>query len=603
MASLFTKCCCVGNCFWGWKVEGELGEDYGYCSHNTVERLYLRIPRPAFTTTNYSSWPGGGGECCEGGFKIENTADGASDIICKYAHYPGESGSRLYNWKWYDPNTIIPPCADPHACWGKSTSPSDLECCDDTTDIGNCQGVWFNLYNPFASGPTVFSRYQRDICKGVAVAKKANTPTNAQVEDQKLYGDEYRWTENIFDYETQPTGDRFIRRWWNGSAWVTHLDKRLVETMFVVLHRTKWWNRDFNSLHPNDADPEDGSWCGGASEPTCGAYASCRTPEYWDYECSGFPIFTWEVYNAPTSVLSDIEKKALFAAADAGEPMNQVALDRLVAHLGCEPKDHGDELGRPVKRILVDEDGAETVHYAFARLAGWKHVCHDMDTEDYFPQWSTNTSTACDALPDSNNCWTAGPFPQETVCTAFANGGPATCTIGGVTYSACSMPGGCSNLYENCDGNNLPYGCALDSAVGDCSGIWFHYNQYCPFATATQGGYICCVHNEAFLCVVPDADSICDCDTLPFDGPIHPIGAGISALSRNPLQFPDFDEPLYPEYPVDPTRMKCCGGRGTYNLAGASGPYPYCDNVRSPNNRVCVDPDESDFCLGIGEGG
>ena len=110
MASLFTKCCCIGNCFWGWNSLGDLGDDYGYCSHNTSERLFLRIPRPGFAAKSIGSWPQSGGTCtCAGGYQLTNTATGASDIIVKYAHFPGESGSRLYNWKGYQPTQCIPP--------------------------------------------------------------------------------------------------------------------------------------------------------------------------------------------------------------------------------------------------------------------------------------------------------------------------------------------------------------------------------------------------------------------------------------------------------------------------------------------------------------
>lgn len=595
MASLFTKCCCIGNCFWGWNSLGDLGDDYGYCSHNTSERLFLRIPRPGFATKSIGSWPQSGGSCtCAGGYQLTNTATGASDIIVKYAHFPGESGSRLYNWKWYQPTQCIPPCQD--ACWGYGGSgTSDADCCvgDQANTPTTCQSIWYSPH-PTLSGDfaTVrFSKFQRDVCNGTPVNRKANTPVNAKVSDSKDFGNGFRWIDNIADYQTQAGQDRFIKRWWNGSTWITTNNKKLVETMFVVLHRTKWWKRDFNSLHPNDADPEDGSWCGGANEPTCGAYASCRTPEYWDYECAGFPIYTWEVYNAPSNVLSEEEKKAMFVAVNAGVGMDHAALDKLVAHLGCEPKDHGREAGETVKRTLVDDNGDETVHYAFSREAGWLHVCHDKDTSGKFPQWDTNTSAACNALPNSDNCFTAGPFPQETTCTA--SGDVPICN----GNNACNPGLGCSPLIVSCDGSNEPIGCAIDSAVGDCSGIWFHYNQYCDLPPIPPASirYSCCVYNQAFLCVVPDANTICDCSTFPFEGPQHPIPPGVSAYYRSVV----FPTPVDPDPDPDQSDFCGCGGRGTFAPGGAS-PSPYCDVCDSPNIKVCLDPEDSSFCPQIG---
>ena len=592
MSSLFAKCCCTGDCFWGYSTLGTLGEDYGYCSHDSTERLYLRIPRPSFTTSTVGVWPATPG-CCSGDFKVVNSANGANAIIAKYAHFPGESGSRLYNWKWYDPNVCLPSCND--SCWGyESVGFSDAECCD-PADTGNklttCQSVWYSPH-PQGSGDfgaRLLSKYQRDLCKGTPVNQIGNPPNSALVASSKQFGDGWRWWENVSDYQTGSGQDRFLKRWWNGSVWTTTSGKRLVETMFVVLHRTKWWKRDFNSLHPNDVDPEEGSWCGdvGAGEPTCGAYASCRTPEYWDYECAGFPIYTWEVYNAPSNVLSEDEKKAMFNAVTNGVGFDHEAMDKLVAHLGCEPKDHERETGETVKRTLVDQNGDETIHYAFSREAGWLHVCHDMDTQDKFPQWSTNTSASCNAFPNSDNCFTAAPIPQETTCQSFAGSGPASCN----GYSGCSSVT-CLPTFADCDGSNPPTTCALDTAVGDCSGIWFHYNQYCFVLPGVNYlvAYGCCIHNEAFLCVVPDANSICDFITLPFDGPTHPIPPGVSTYQRLRLSNGD------PE--IDMT--ECCGGKGTFAPPPPGQIAPYCDRCARPNVPICTDPEDSAFCPQIG---
>lgn len=586
MASLFTKCCCVGDCFWGWSSLGDFGDDYGYCSHDTTERLYLRIPRSSFVTSSVGVWPS---SCsCSGDFLIRNTASGASDIIAKYAHFPGESGSRLYNWKWYDPNSCLPECSD--SCWGYASSgTSDAECCLERTNATKCQSVWFKPH-PMSSADftaNYLSKFERDVCSGTPVNRipsSSSVPVvDGSVTPNKDFGDGFRWIENISDYQTGGGEDRFTKRWWNGSSWVTHSGKKLVETMFVVLHRTKWWKRDFNSLHPNDADPEDGSWCGGAGEPSCGAYASCRTPEYWDYECSGFPIFTWEIYNAPTRVLSDDEKKAMFVAVDNGNGFDHEAMDKLVEHLGCEPKNYKRSDGKTVKRTLVNDDGESVEHYAYAREAGWKHVCYDEDASGKFPQWDTNESNSCNALPSSGDCFTAAPIPQETTCSTVAGSGPGSCA--GV--SGCSASGTCAPLIVDCDGTNPPTSCALDSAVGDCSGIWFHYNQYC-FILPPSGssvGYSCCVHNQAFLCVVPDAVSTCDCSTLPFDGPDHPIPPGVSDFFRS--QGAGSGESV------------CCGGKGTFAFA-PPGIDPYCDSCQRPSIDNCTDPGDSDFCPSIG---
>ncbi len=586
MASLFTKCCCTGNCFWGWNSLGVLGDDYGYCSHNSSERLYLRIPRPGFSTKNVVEWPATQG-CCSGDALLVNTATGANDIIVKYAHFPGESGSRLYNWKWYQPIQCLPPCT--HTCWGfEAVGFSDIQCCDTNDPVDKrqtCQDAWF-MPHPTSSGnfnAAYLSKAQRDVCKGIPLSQIGNPANSAGVASSKQFGDGFRWWENISNYQTGSRQDRFKKYWYTTeTGWIAIEDKKLVETMFVVLHRTKWWKRDFNSLHPNDCIPAD-----------ClpGAVASCRTPEYWDYECAGFPIYTWEVYNAPSNVLSESEKQAMFVAVDNGNGFDHEAMDRLVAHLGCEPKDHGRETGETVKRTLVDQDGDETVHYAFSREAGWLNVCYDKDTADKFPQWTTNL-TDCNSPPGNfSNCFTAGPFPQETTCQS-SNGksGPSHCN----GISACNSGAGsppCPVLAADCDGTNPPTGCRLDSAIGDCSGIWFHYNQYC-FTTPAQNyliNYACCIHNEAFLCVVPDANSECDCSTLPFYGPLHPVPPGVSAHQRKLLA----DGRL----PID--MDQCCGGRGTFAPA-PPGTVPYCDRCSNPNTQVCKEPEESPFCPTIG---
>lgn len=562
MSSLFTKCCCTGDCFWGWNSLGTLGENYGFCSHNTTERLHLRIPRPAYSYTTIGAWPATIDCPCSNDFKLTQTANGDSDIIVKYAHFPGEGGSRLYNWKWYAPPTVSPPCQ--HSCWGYDTPGySDDDCCEDSTSIA-CTNDYFRT-EPFGTSnfpKRPMSPSERDVIKGVSLLQgNANPPTSARVSSTKNFGNGYRWLDNIANYQTGNIGRRFFRYWYDPtSGWTSFPNQLLVESMFAVVHRTKWWKRDFNSMGSGDV-------------------AACRTPEYWEYECAGFPIYTWEVYNAPSSVISESEKRSFFTAANAGTGFNQSAMDRLVAYLGCEPKDHGRGTGETVKRTLVPQSGSNVVHYGFSREAGWKYVCRNADTPNKFPQWSTGYSPPnfqCD-VGGSANCFTAGPFPQTTTCSASAGlYGPASC----LESSACNPDALCNVTAVGCSQSNQPVGCLVDTAVGDCSGIWFHFNQYCdiPPSLQYQVRYACCIHNEAFLCVVPDVNSVCDCSTFPFDGPTHPIPPNVSDFYR--LSGSEGGE-------------QCCGGRGTWSSTGG---IPYCDKCDRPNNPICDDPENSEFC-------
>lgn len=577
MASLFTKCCCTGNCFWGWNSLGNLGDDFGFCSHNTTEQLYLRIPRGEFTTSSTKTVPSNIDCGCSGTVQLNNKASGTTDIIVKYQHYPGESGTRLYNWKWYDPFDSTPKCGTSgielvRNCWGyDSSGTSDDDCCGDPTDTTKCQSVWRNPTDPSSGVETYMAKGQRDICSGVPLDRTVNTTNGGTpiVESEKDFGDGFRWLENIANYETGVGQKRFKK--WNydtTSGW-TSSDRILVGTMFVVLHRTKWYKRYFNSIHPDDGGSETGT------------VASCRTPEYWVYECSGFPIFSWEIKNAPTSVITETQKQQLFLDKAAGDPMNQEVLDALVSHLGCEPKDHGQTNGEVVFRTLTDVNGDTYDHYAYAREAGWKSVCYDKDTVGKFPQWETAEygNTSCDAAPGCDCCFTAAPIPQSTSCSVF-DPNNVNCS-----WDECgSAPAGCSPLVSDCDFSNTPTGCAIDSAVGDCSGIWFHYNQYCnalvlpPGASNHTGGYECCVHNEAFLCVVPNALSVCDCSTLPFYGPESPIPPAVSSSIRNG---------------VSALNTNCCGGKSTlYETVGDK----FCDRCNSNNTQVCSNPEDSEFC-------
>lgn len=562
MSSLFSKCCCTGDCFWGYSTLGTLGEDFGYCLHNTTERLHLRIPRPAFTTTNIGTWTRG---CsCSGSYTVINTATGASDIIARYAHFAGETTSRLYHWKWYDPSLLIPTCVQTEWGWdGASPAYSDERCCDDPTSTTECPS---DFYNPFTFGggsSAIMSNRQQYIIQGTPVpVRDLGVPSSLKVCSTKDYGDGWRWLDGIADYETGLGGDRF-KRWWyiSGSGWEETDFRRLVETMFVVLHRTKWWERDYNS--------------------ESGTAGSCRTPEYWDYECAGFPIYTWEVKNAPSSVLSETEKQNLFIAADAGDPMDQSSLDKLVAHLGCEPQDHSQSSGKNVRRTLVDRVGGETTHYGFSREAGWLSVCYDKDTSGKFPQWATDL-TACTSppLPNGTKCFTAGPFPQSTTCSAVAGSGPGTCE----GESGCG-PASCSPIFEACDFSNQPLTCAQDSAIGDCSGIWFHFNQYGPrWSPDDNATYSCNIHNEAFLCVVPNALTVCDCEDFPFYGPNHLIPPLVSRAMRD-------NGNLYPPEDTGLDSYCSCGGRGTA-LSGTK----FFDCCTVPNRRVCQDPDNEGLC-------
>ena len=554
MSLLFSYCCCgsTGECFFGHAATGDIGDDYGWCSHKFADELYLRIPRPAFETESVGIYTGDLCSCTAlGDFSQYSTGTGANAIEVRYSHF--EDNSRLYNWKHYNPATLVPECSN--NCYGYV--PDDANCCLDQTNSRPCQSEYLLP----TQGAGYMSKGQRDQIQGLPLNKKVSF---SFVKSTKDFGDGYRWWDNVADYETGAGEDRFTDYRWSSQSqsWTTST-RTLVHTMLMVVHKTKWWQRYFNSIHPNDCIPAD---C------ETGTVASCRTPEYWDFECAGFPIFTWEVFNATS--ITTLEKQQLFEDFGNGDPLDQSVMDRLVAEIGCEPQDHGRTAGEPIHRVLETSTGATSDHYAFAREGGWLSVCYQQDTAGKFPQWTTGYSNTCDFGGD-DSCFTAAPIPQQTTCSAS--------TFCAGTSPCDGAPAGCGILYTSCGLNNAPLGCAIDSAIGDCSGIWFAFNQYCntlPDATYSNP-YTCCVHNEAFLCVVPDGNSICDCSTLPQSGNLHPIPPNVSSSYRNG---------------TSPSTPSCCGGLGTYYQSSGS---ILCD-ATSPNTRGCTGPEDGTFCVEIG---
>ena len=330
----------------------------------------------------------------------------------------------------------------------------------------------------------------------------------------------------------------------------------------MVLHRTKWWQRYFNSIHPNDCIPAD---C------ETGTVASCRTPEYWDYECSGTPIFTWELYNIPSSLVSLAEKEAIWIAWSAGDPLDQDVVDAVMECLDKPPRDLGQADGRCIKTELIDTSGNTADKFSFAREGGWKYVCYTQDPDGQFPQWTTNYSNTC-SFGGDDNCFTAAPIPQPTVCSSLGKCGH---------INACNgAPAGASIVFTGCDVAQ-PVSCAQDAGVGDCSGIWFGFFQHCNILpdVTWSSPYNCCIHNEAFLCVVPDGTSTCDCSALPQEGLLSPLAPVVSSSVRNLSSNVD---------------LLCCGQRGMVEVSPL-----VCDCVTSPNTHGCTGPEDGDFCVGL----
>ena len=565
MSTLFKYCCCgeTGECFFGYSTAGETGEDWGFCTHKFADQLILTIPRPSFTTTsvgNYTDDPAGNCEIYNP-FQINNTATGANSIVVRYKHY--ESNSRLYNWKYYSAYDTLPPCQE--GCWGYAdlVGLNDSVCCDNQTP-SRCSSALRPL-SPIGN-VEFMSELQNQITQGTDIPKLQASST---VCTDKDFGDGYRHFEGIAGYG----GSTVYEDWRYNDAlgvWTNTL-RKLAPTMWIVLHRTKWWERYYNSIHPNDCIPAD---C------ETGVVASCRTPQYWDYECAGFPIFTWELYYIPDEVVSLEEKQSLWTSYNNDEPMDQDILDKVVAYLDKEPRDLSRVDDKVIYTELEDKDGNTGDLYSYARLGGWKSVCYDQDNAGVgfpapagFPQWTTNYSGSC-SFGGDNNCFTAAPIPQETTCSS---------TTVCARVNACDgAPTGSSILYTGCDVSDPLLGCAIDTAVGDCSGVWFGFFQHCnilPYSTFTSP-YNCCIHNEAFLCVVPDGNSSCDCSELPQLGLLAPLSPLVSAAVRN-NQSDD--------------ELLCCGQKGTFAQGNI-----LCDCVSSPNTRGCTGPEDGDFCVEIG---
>ena len=642
-----SSCCCVsgttGDCFYGYRTESggatigdeeDVGVDglgdgisWGYCPHKFTEELVLKIPRPPFRVESYGYYSDSEGapiQCAEfchtgtetGACPIEFSinAQGKNPILVRYKHYCSGgnclNNDRLYNWKYYKPADTIPPCTD--TCFGYrdgSGGPNDELCCQDTTNSGPCSKAIL----PFPLPNGYMSPLQYSIIRGRPVRKKISDVTNI-VCARKHYGDGYRHFDGIADHAHITTvldgtigdgggggfgggfggggagegsgeggyAERYIDWRYDESngGWLPNPYQRLGRTIFVILHRTKWWERYYNSIHPNDCIPEDCEQ---------GTPASCRTPQYWVYECSGTPLFTWEVYNIPPDIVTDQEKIKLFKAYDADAPMDQNVLDIVMEYLDKTPRDLGRDDGKCIKTELTDIYGRTGDKFSYAREGGWKYVCYDQDNlgpgfpaPEGFPQWTTNYSgdLACDFGGGGNNCFTAAPIPQPTTCSSNAK-------CGGL--DACNgAPVGSSILMTGCDAQES-VSCAQDAGIGDCSGIWFGFFQHCSISPTDeyQSPYSCCINNPAYLCIVDDGTKFCDCSELPQEGLESPLAPQVSRAWRNGWT---------------PRESLCCRQRGMFENGGI-----ICDCVNRPNTGAddgggeeggCTAPDENQFCGG-----
>lgn len=556
MSMLFSYCCCgdTGECWFGYAATGDTA-DYGYCQHKFADQLLLVVPRPAYSTTSVALYSGNCAITNPDDFLLTQTASGKDPIVVRYSHYA--DNSRLYNWKWYDAHATLPSCSE--GCWGYDhpRGLNDYECCLDPTSASRCSSSHLAPRSP--SGTFTFlSGLQAGVVMGDPIPK---LQSNAIVSATRDFGNGYRHFEDISNYGNTPL---YADVRYNDilDTW-TSVDRKLAQTMWIVLHRTKWWQRYFNSIHPNDCIPAD---C------ETGTVASCRTPQYWDYECAGFPIFTWELYNIPNDIVSMDEKESLWTSYNNNLPMDQDILDNVVAYLDKEPRDRGVTAdGRPVYTELYSTSGVTGDLYSYAREGGWKMVCYDQDVpEDEFPQWDTNYSATCTSGGD-NNCWTAAPIPQPLVCSTLEK-------CGGV--NACNgAPVGSAILSTGCELSS-DFGCASDSSIGDCSGVWFGFNQYCDLLpyVGYASPYGACIKNEAFLCVVPDGNSWLLCDELPQAGLDHFVSPIISSAIRNGSS-------------VD---VVACGGDGSFQNGNIM-----CDRVSSPNAKGCTGPADGGYCTGL----
>ena len=262
--SLQKKCCC-GTCFFG---ASSLNPDATACAHNQTEILNLKIPRPAYHNDRFVIAYGGTGCSCEASFLKSTLCPESPTIEVEYEHF--HPSGRTYTWFYERDYEVWPPCEGAPCCGYENLTYDDAQCCQDGV-------LCYPTYRTWDGDDC--SRYQ-----GAAIAPGTipHLGSLADSEDCSV-GDSYWFLQNVADH---PQTSKFDH-WEVVGGVVTAVSSRSLEqTMLCVVHKEKWWERDYNSLSQTD-NP--------SASDIDNAAANCRTPKYWVFACSGIPLYTWEI--------------------------------------------------------------------------------------------------------------------------------------------------------------------------------------------------------------------------------------------------------------------------------------------------------------------
>lgn len=464
MTARRAACCDTCNtCWYGATVSGG-----GACFHNTTERLEYRCGRPEYdlpkTIQTFSQNPGQPTcQCLSKTYTAVETCcpGGCDDIVVRYHHFHHRDIGSTYEWWYQKPAAVFPPCIND--CCGYT---NDADCCASPPVLSKCSRTYYDWQGKNLSPFQVRCITHGDVPAKVTPGTSSNT--SAAGCD---FGEQYWWLQGIADKTN--TLKRFKRYYWNTTTSPQQLASESVdhlsESLICVLHRSKWWDRQFNSLSRLDTD-------GGTS--TDRAAAADRTPKYWVYLCAGIPLFASDL---DRSSLNATEIGQIIEAVHKDEPFPRALAAQLVEDGILEtPKDHGSAGGdKPILKTIEYADGTNYSAYFYARSGGWSFACHDhhgnpsVQLEAQWPQISLQFSVSSPYYGTS--CLTSAPIPGND-CACNSSGPDNSC-------NACT-PLSNTNCVPNpsiiCGTYTGGYSeeCDVDVVVGNCHGVRGVYVGY-----------------------------------------------------------------------------------------------------------------------------
>lgn len=564
--SLLSSSCCCGKCFFGIRSADPLDpnfDDFVACAHSTAETLELKIPRPAYNSGVSEvgiTQDGSSDVCpCVGIYKFSASAPASSTIEVDYEHFhQRDQAGRVYTWFYETPLNVYPSCED--ACSGydqTSPGPNDFNCCDDPVPSNQQCSQTHRVFSAIGNIEAA-SRFQQDVIT-TGVAPHLSSELHAEDSD---FGEDFFFLQGI----SNSSSTKLYKHWeWNTSTNSVQqkTNRTLERTMLCVVHKEKWWVRDYNSL--TLPDNQDGS----ASDR--GA-ANSRTPKYWSFGCSGVPLFSWEIREL--SSLTTAQQDEVFEAVGKGEFIPENLCDILESDGILEVKDYGRSDGKIVKKTLraaAHPLEADVTQYFFARPGGWTFVCQDFAASPAtailnWPQIARQSrfNPSGDSFGTSG-CFTGAPIPTNggVACNSTKIDGP----VGSGTCDVCgTLPDGCDLGTASVCGDVTPEICLQDMIVGNCKGCWIQFTQY---QTGTgNGGLGCGGSYDSYLCRVAPEETQCDFGSLP-DEMSHRIPVPVSNVSRQPGS----------------TTTLCCDGDASFSNNG-----PKCPANTVDSTVQCDDP-------------